>query len=993
MTKFLKSFFKHPWLIIVSCIAVSGGLGFFIKDLTLDNSLRQFFPQKDESYIRLQKTEAQFGSMLALGLSLDAGSSTILTPEFIEVIRKISDRVLEIPDVEELDSLTHIDYVCDDGGSITATQLIPDTYEGTAADIADLRKRLSEWSDMYNRVIVNDDNTATQMQISLKPKNDAQAAFDTAEEELNEAKSALTNAVNAQAAEEELEALRQTVRDASSALQTAQKTLKNSPPDSVRQQKILNAVRNIAEEECAGHNLKYKLFGEPVISENSRAYMLSDLVRLIPLVGLIVLLSLYFSFRTLDGTLLPLITVFMSAAMACGLMGLLGITFTLVSSVIPIALIAVGSAYGIHVLTHYYVELDSVEGEMTKEAYENAVFKGLGEVFFAVMLAGLTTVVGFISLVTSPIGPLHSFSIFAALGVLFSLLLSVTFIPAVLLVRPYKSRSKKARLERMTAKVKEHLARALKRRGGKSIDEASGDTLYRIYRFFCGTVTRLVVTSVAIVVLSAWGLRFLKIDTSLISYFPKDSKMRQDIEYVDSEFAGTNSIFFVIRGPEKGSITNPELLKAVDTMQDYLLEKYDGIGKIVSLTTFIKRINQVWHVPGAEQNFAESSSTDAGSLGEFSSFGDDSFGSFEDEDFSSFGSGFDTETEAADESGISSPAESDSASAQTEFVNPNIVYSQRLSETMTTEQVLDWLSEAYIAAGGKYATVEKIVDYLMQHTNYNGAAYYEVPYDPAKYPVATREELSGVVNGYLTLLSGSLGRFIDDDLNPQTMRVTCQLRNHSTDISGEIIDAVKTYAAEHFPDGYTVELTGSGEMEYTMSNMIVTSQFTSLIVSILCVFIIITVSFKSVRAGLLGAVPLIFAILINYMIMGLAGINLDFITSIIASLAVGVGIDYTIHFLTTYKEERSKTDDLVKVTRLTFRKSGHGIVTNALAVGLGFLVLALSKFIVLRYIGVLVAIVMFTSSFLAMTIIPGVLNAADPEFIKPKDGKSAINEA
>ena len=257
-----------------------------------------------------------------------------------------------------------------------------------------------------------------------------------AEEELNEAKSALTNAVNAQAAEEELESLRQTVRDASSALQTAQKTLKNSPPDSVRQQKILNAVRNIAEEECAGHNLKYKLFGEPVISENSRAYMLSDLVRLIPLVGLIVLLSLYFSFRTLDGTLLPLITVFMSAAMACGLMGLLGITFTLVSSVIPIALIAVGSAYGIHVLTHYYVELDSVEGEMTKEAYENAVFKGLGEVFFAVMLAGLTTVVGFISLVTSPIGPLHSFSIFAALGVLFSLLLSVTLIPAVLLVRP-----------------------------------------------------------------------------------------------------------------------------------------------------------------------------------------------------------------------------------------------------------------------------------------------------------------------------------------------------------------------------------------------------------------------------------------------------------------------------------------------------------------------------------------------------------------------------
>ena len=440
MKKFLKSFFKHPWLIIISCIALSGVLGFFIKDLTLDNSLRQFFPQKDISYVRLQKTEEQFGSMLALGISLDAGNSTILTPEYIDVVRKISDRVLEIPDVEELDSLTHIDFVCDQDGSITATQLIPDTYTGSPEDISQLRQRLAEWSDMYNRVIINDDNTATQMQISLKPKSDVQAEYDNAQAMLNEAKTALKNADSSISAEES-ETLKRNLQDAKAAVKAAKSDLRNSPPDSTRLQTILDEVRKITEEECAGHSLKYKLFGEPVISENARSYMLSDLMRLIPLVGIVVLISLYFSFKTLDGTLLPLLTVFMSAAMTCGIMGILGITFTLVSSVIPVALIAVGSAYGIHVLTHYYVALDCVEGEMTKELYEDAIFSGLEEVFLAVMLAGLTTVVGFISLVTSPIGPLHSFSIFAALGVLFSLLLSVTFIPAVLLCLLYTSPS------------------------------------------------------------------------------------------------------------------------------------------------------------------------------------------------------------------------------------------------------------------------------------------------------------------------------------------------------------------------------------------------------------------------------------------------------------------------------------------------------------------------------------------------------------------------
>ena len=176
-------------------------------------------------------------------------------------------------------------------------------------------------------------------------------------------------------------------------------------------------------------------------------------------------------------------------------------------------------------------------------------------------------------------------------------------------------------------------------------------------------------------------------------------------------------------------------------------------------------------------------------------------------------------------------------------------------------------------------------------------------------------------------------------------------------------------------------------MEYTMTKMIVSSQVQSLLISLISVFIIITIAFGSAWAGLVGAVPLALAILLNYMVMGFAGINLDLVTSIIASVAVGVGIDYTIHFLTTYKEERAKTDNLELVTRETFRKSGHGIVTNALAVGLGFLVLCFSKFVLLRYIGVLVAIVMFTSSYLAMTIIPGILNVFEPKFISKESKK------
>ena len=948
--KFAKRFFKHPHLIIAICVVITGVLGFFIKDLTIDNSIRQFLPQKDASYTRLSQTEEQFGSMMVIGVSLEAKNGTILTPEYIDVIRQISDRSLELREVSDVDSLTHIDFVCESDGSISASQLIPDTYTGSEADIQQLESRLNEWEAMYNRVVVNDNMTGTQLQITL-------ASYD-----------------------KDYEAER--------AASLGKKKIRS---EAEMQEGVLNDVKAIVNEATAGHNLDVKIYGNPVVMQNSRVFMLADLTRLIPLVIVVVLLSLYFSFKTMDGTLLPLITVVMATSWTMGLMSLFHVTFTLVSSVIPVALIAVGSAYGIHVLTHYYVALDMTEGELTKEKYREAVFSGLHEVMGAVLLAGITTVIGFISLISSPIAPLHSFAVFTAVGVTISLLLAITFIPAILLLKnPQKVQASRNKKHNISEKLARKLEHARRLRGGKSADEAQGDTLYNIYHFFCGSKTRLYLSIILMVGVSVLGLRMLHIDTALVNYFPKSCDMRQDMNYIDKQFAGTNSLYLNVKGPEKGSLTNPEILKAVDDLQNYMEEEFPDVGKIVSFTDFIKRINQVWHVPASadqaamiEANTANpDGAADFDDFGDFGDFGDDSFA---DDAFASdtFGD-FESETFADDTFGDNS-TETSSFDPST-WTDPNTAYTAALEKNVTVEDVIAMINKAYVAAGGKTASVEDVVNELQKQVNYNGTAYYEIPYDYTKYPVASREELAGVVQGYLTLLSGSLDRFVDDDMNPQVMRITVQLRNHSTQTTGEIIAAAQKFAQEHFPEGYTLEATGTAEMEYTMTKMIVSSQLTSLLISLLCVFVIIALAFKSGWAGLLGAVPLALAIILNYMVMGLAGINLDLVTSIIASVAVGVGIDYTIHFMTTYKEERAKSDDLEEVTRMTFRKSGHGIVTNAIAVGFGFLVLCFSKFVVLRYIGILVAIVMFTSSFLAMTVIPGFLNMYAPKFIS-KQGK------
>ena len=603
-----------------------------------------------------------------------------------------------------------------------------------------------------------------------------------------------------------------------------------------------------------------------------------------------------------------------------------------------------------------------------------------------------------------------------AIGVVFALLFSVIFIPALILVKPYKRAHRRTPLEKLSERVRRRIDLAHQRRGGKTAEEASGETTYAIYRFFCGTPARLIIFTVAILTIAITGFRLINIDTALVNYFPRSSEFRQNLDYVDEHYAGTNSTYFLISGKEDGDVTNPELLTAVDEMQQYLLATYpDKIGKIASFTTFIKRVNQVWHDPATAEiaSFAQEGEEGISSFGDdaFASFGEgassgseESISSFGEDAFASFGEGVSSGEEVSsfgedafasfgDSASSAESSETDGASANNSaavnFIDPNIAYKEGLEQTKTAEEILTLLNRAYIEAGGKNASFEKVFEQFQKQLNYKGLAYYEIPGDVTKYPVATKEELQGVVNDYMSLLSGSLDRFVDKENKPTQLRIQCQLRTHATADTGIIIEAAKEYAKNHFPQGYSIEFTGSSQMEYAMTNMIVSSQITSLSLSLGSVFLIIAISFGSVWAGLLGVVPLALTILLNYMVMGFAGINLDFITSIIASVAVGVGIDYTIHFLTTYKEERSKSADIKFVTMQTFKKSGKGIVTNALSVGLGFLVLCLSKFSVLRCIGVLVAIVMFASSVLAMTIIPGILNWLDPAFIRPKKEPSA----
>ncbi len=886
----MKSILKKPKLIILITLLLTAGAGILASRIVLDNDVKIFFPEDDPSYLRTKDLDKTYGSQLLYDISITTEKENILSKDVITMISKLTEEFENLEGVQSVTSLSNTDFPDGSAEGMSVSTIVPEDFSGTAEEIEEIRRRLLDWPEMYERALYSDDFRSTQMSVQI---------------------------------DDELSADEQ----------------------SVLFYKVMDLI-----EPYNDYPLTFRIAGEPVITQKGKEYMYSDLMRLIPFITIILFLCLLISFRRLSATILPLITVLIATIWTVATMALFKVSFTIISSCLPVLIIAVGSAYGIHIINHFYhyIQTSKLAGP---EAVAQNIASSTKEVLLPIFLAGFTTVVGFLSIVSSPIVPLKAFGIFAAIGTLYSLILSLTLIPALLLL----SEKRKAK-------------KVIK---SKNVDETSEDK-----GFVHGVISLSQENkgwTVAVVILligfSTWGLFSLNVESSLIKYFPYNSTIRSDSRFISDNFAGTNIFNIVITAPEGKDLTDPEILKEMDDLKEHLMRTYpEDVGKIISFSDFIKRMNRVMNFPMEEVSYDDSSEIESDS---FFSGSDDGMGSFFDESDDGMGSFFDES-----ESYLAASPQAETVSAeQPEYTD--------LSTTMTYNDLILLLQSSITEAGTRNIDVDEMIDKIMASTNYRGAAYNEIPYDPAKYPVSDREELKNLISQYLLLYSGSLDDYTNDPLTPTQTRMMVQLKSHSTGNTAIIIDEINRYAEHNISSDWSIHNAGIAELELALTNMITKSQVTSLLLALISVFLIIAISYRSLAAGIIGIIPLALSILANFGLMSLANINLDMVTALISSIAIGIGVDYTVHFLARYKIERAMSDDLNLVTRNTILSTGKGIIINAVSVALGFSVLILSRFIVLRYIGFLTAVIMITSSLSALTILPLILNIFKPSFVLP----------
>jgi predicted RND superfamily exporter protein len=125
------------------------------------------------------------------------------------------------------------------------------------------------------------------------------------------------------------------------------------------------------------------------------------------------------------------------------------------------------------------------------------------------------------------------------------------------------------------------------------------------------------------------------------------------------------------------------------------------------------------------------------------------------------------------------------------------------------------------------------------------------------------------------------------------------------------------------------------------------------------------------------------AIVVLFGLMGVLGISLDIATALLSSIMIGVGIDYTIHFLWRFKVERARGLDHKEAARETLSTTGRGIFFNAFSVIIGFLALAISNFEPMRMFSALVVISITTCLISALLLVPAIVILTKPRFLEP----------
>lgn len=277
-----------------------------------------------------------------------------------------------------------------------------------------------------------------------------------------------------------------------------------------------------------------------------------------------------------------------------------------------------------------------------------------------------------------------------------------------------------------------------------------------------------------------------------------------------------------------------------------------------------------------------------------------------------------------------------------------------------------------------------VVDYLKQmHKSLNEGdnAYYSIP--------QSKELVAQYFLLYST--SGDPTDFQEEvDYDYRLANIRLNLDTAEFVATKPIVESLNSYIENTFNSDLAVaNLSGRVNVNYHWIKDLGQSHFLGVFISLLFVCVVSAILFKSMVAGIFATAPVVCSILMVYSAMAIMDIDIGIGTSMFASVAIGLGIDFSIHTLDRMKSlvEEGKTNTHDMLTEL-YRSTGRALLFNYLAIAFGFGVLITSKVVPLTYFGTIVVLSVTMSFIAAMTLIPALVLVFKPRFIFGSDDQT-----
>ena len=649
-------------------------------------------------------------------------------------------------------------------------------------------------------------------------------------------------------------------------------------------------------------------------------------IGLLPIAIGVMALVFYASFRRVAATLLPLMEVGACLVFVFGLMGWLGVPVYLTTAVMPVILTAMGVSDEIYIFKRF-VELVR---ERPDAPHTEAVSRAMHELWRPIVNMAATTVIGFLSFALSSVKPVQMFGVFTAVGIAFCVLWSLMVIPAMLvLIRP---------------------AWLLPEGGAADAKPEESSPRWRKFAEWILRRRRAVLAAlVVIAALTPLGIARVVVQDSWIDGFDPASEFRRATRLVNEQFHGAHLL--QIRA-DAGHLRRGARIPWTST-NDFTFALPAEIAALDHET-----LRHGW------LTFTGNPRTNPGPFG----------GPIPAPVWRSW---IESVTNTAGKVWATTPRQEGSPRhwmmatshepIQIDFVpfayaRPGTLHRLAAFGEFIRRQRTN-------AVGGALGAADYVATtrFMVRPTETNA---HRIPDTPQQ--VKTLWDNYRIARGPERLRQAV-------DTNFAISLTTVFLKDANFVGTARLMENMRAYEREQLsPHGIKLSFAGDVAVSQSLIERIVSTQVRSLSSSLLGIFLVVLLLGRSWRGGAYCVLPSLFAVTLNFAIMGWVGMPLGVATSMFAGMTLGMGVDFAIHLVERFQLARSAGADANQAVVSAVRSVGPAVLLNALGIALGFGILMLSQVPANARLGALVVLGVVNCLVATLLILPVLLRLWPP---------------